>query len=428
VIHALASSLTSEITAWTTAAGVIGGFITLGLSYREIRRGINIRLAERAEHLVTTLIEIERIAVERPHLAPYLQSGKALPAQGDPLRDEVIAYALLFTDFGEMVGWQLKTDQMRDEEAALAWHGYLSDLRRTTPAIRHVLARDGWMLAGETRWLFGAGRVTKAVSDLGIEETFELRSLRDAAPDPELLEAVHRDLFLPSFPDPDEREEPADWIPRLWGGAPPPAPEQHAVVAGTHFKDRSRRSLAGFAFVERYRSSRSGLLSYIAVDASWRRQGLAQALFDAGLESARKAAHDDGEPLKAVFAEIHDPRRVENTADVIDPAERANIMERLGGWLVPIDYVQPALSTQSERSDRLLLIAFPQHGEQTLDASTVRGFLIEFFSALGVSEPDIDPDLARMSAELGEGAVELAPLTAAMEWADRHRPHARELA
>lgn len=237
-------------------------------------------------------------------------------------------------------------------------------------------------------------------------EFLDLRETRDAG----LLEALYRDLFLPNFPDPDEQEDPGDWSPRLWGDPAPPQPEQHGVVAGTHVNDASARALAGFAFVEHYRESRCALLSYVAVDKRLRQRGLARTLFERALGSARKTANADGRPLRAVFAEIHDPAHVEKKNDVIDPAERARIMAHLGARLVPIRYVQPALGEGGERSDRLSLVAFPQHGEHTVDADVIREFLLEYYAALSVSEPADDPDLVRITAELGSGPVELVPL------------------
>jgi hypothetical protein len=240
-------------------------------------------------------------------------------------------------------------------------------------------------------------------------EFVDLRTTRH----PGLLEAVHRDLFLPNFPDPDEQEGPDDWRPRLWEDPPPPQPEQHAFVAGTHLGSDARRALAGFAFVERYRESGCALLSYIAVESSQRRHGLARKLFGLALGSAKEAAQRDGRPVRATFAEIHDPWRVNQADEVIDPADRASIMERLGAWRVPISYVQPALDENSKRSDRLMLVAFPPAGERAVDADAVKAFLSEYFRALGIEKPADDPDLARMEKELkelGGDAVDLVPL------------------
>jgi GNAT superfamily N-acetyltransferase len=239
-------------------------------------------------------------------------------------------------------------------------------------------------------------------------EFVDLRKARD----PGLLDAVHRDLFVPNFPDPDEQEGPDDWRPRLWGDPEPPQPEQHGFVAGTHL-DSAERSLVGFAFVERYRESQCALLSYIAVAEDQRGKGLSRMLFDRALGSAREIAQQEGGSLRAVFAEIHDPNRVADATDVIKPADRVRIMERLGAWRVPVTYVQPALGQSSERSDRLMLIAFPLDGKPTLDACVVWEYLNEYYRALGLDDPSGDPDLMRVEQELKElgfGTVELVPL------------------
>jgi GNAT superfamily N-acetyltransferase len=387
--------------------GVVGALVYSALQIRlqriDQRTALGVQMAQRALSLMQILIDIERTLVERPHLAPYFQSGAArrgseLPPVGDPLREEVLACALLFTDFAETVGWQIETKQM-SPEGRDGWRDYFAMLRRNNDAVRHVAKRDEPILAEWTRWLLGVGTMP------GIE-FHDLRAKRDDR----LLEAIHRDLFLPNFPDPDEQEEPSDWIPRLWGNAAPPSPEQHGVVAGLDLEHTKTRLLAGFAFVERYRKSRCALLSYIAVDRRFRGEHIARRLFDQALSSARDAAAADGEPLRTVFAEIHDPQRVEKSNDAIDPADRVRIMAALGGMRVPIEYVQPALGEGSQRSDRLLLIAFPQDGEITLDSGIVRDFLLEYFGALDVANPAQDPDLIRITDELGSGQVDLLPL------------------
>ncbi len=241
---------------------------------------------------------------------------------------------------------------------------------------------------------------------LDTESQIEYRDLRGARDDA-LLRRLHEELFLPSFPDPDEQEDPAAWSLRLWDSRPPPEPELHGSVALA----RADGAIAGFAFVERYRQSRCALLSYIAIAPTWRRKHLAANLLAAALKSAQEAAKAAGERLEGVFAEVHDPQRVGVADDVIDPRVRLRAMVRLGARRVPVDYVQPALGAHQQRSDRLLLIAFPPFGpNDTLDAAVVRAFLREYYEALGVAAPDDDADFKRMSAQLGDVTVPLEPL------------------
>jgi GNAT superfamily N-acetyltransferase len=413
ILAAASPAWTDIVQATAAVVGVIGVVGALTFSAWQIRlqridqrKALGVQEAQRALSLMKLLIDVERTLVERPHLAPYFQSGSAqsikeLPAEGNPLRDEVLACGLLFTDFAEAVGWQIETEQM-SAEGRDGWRDYFTMLCRNNEAVRHVATRDNTILAPWTRWLLGVGTMP------GLEFR-NLRTSRDHA----LLRAIHSDLFLPNFPDPDEQEEPADWMPRLWGNAAPPRPQQHGMVAGIKLNDAKARSLAGFAFVERYRESRCGLLSYIAVDQRSRGQRLASTLFEYALNSARQAAIADGSPLRAVFAEIHNPQRVAKADDAIDPGDRVRIMASLGAMRVPIGYVQPALGEDSQRSDRLLLIAFPQDGERTLDSGVVREFLLEYFAALAVPDPVNDPDVIRMMRELGSGRIELLPLAGA---------------
>jgi hypothetical protein len=134
---------------------------------------------------------------------------------------------------------------------------------------------------------------------------------------------------------------------------------------------------------------------------------------DRALGSVQEAAQQNSEPVRAVFAEIHDPRRVQKANDVIDPSDRVRIMAHLGARLVPIDYVQPALDEGRERSDRLLLVAFSKRAEHALDGSIVRDFLLEYYAALAVPSPGDNPDLIRMTGEVGQGPVELVSLDSA---------------
>src|SRR5437588_6676324 len=247
----------------------------------------------------------------------------------------------------------------------------------------------------------------------------DLRKARDSeklkARDQALLEAVYDELFTPNFPDPDEQETLADWTPRLWGNPTQERPrqaERHVFVARTHLDDPKASSLAGFAFVERYPESRCALLSYIAVDPHARGKGIARKLFSKARGSAERAARDEGHPLGAVFAEIHDPHRV--TDDVIDASDRVRIMAKLGARLVPIRYVQPALGKHGERSDRHMLIAFPMDGEHSLDGSVICGFLREYYATLGL--PAHDADLKDAEQALGKGSVELAPLGTSLDF------------
>jgi GNAT superfamily N-acetyltransferase len=232
------------------------------------------------------------------------------------------------------------------------------------------------------------------------EPDLELIDLRERH-DEELLAALYRELFLPNFPDPDEGEDPSIWAPLLWGEPDPSQPVLHALVAGRDLASPSGRDLRGLLLCEFYRRSSCGLLSYIAIVPTFRGRGLARWLLERAVETLRADARSGDQRLRAVFGEVHDPARVDPSQDAFDPTSRLEVMEKLGARLVPISYVQPELRPGLLRSDRLLLVAFPIDGPvRSLPAETVRDFLRDLYSALGVRDPEGDPDYTRMSGQL----------------------------
>lgn len=155
LILALTASTLTDV---STVVGVIGVVGTLAISCFLEWRAIHVQMAQRALNLMHILIDIERVLVEHPDLAPYFRSGREkqgekLPKKG-PLRDQVLAYALLYCDFAETVGWQIETGQM-SKEGEKGWKQYFLMLRTNNPAIEEVFDRDKKILAHGTRWLLG---------------------------------------------------------------------------------------------------------------------------------------------------------------------------------------------------------------------------------------------------------------------------------
>ena len=244
------------------------------------------------------------------------------------------------------------------------------------------------------------------------EAELELIDLRDRQ-DEGLLDALYHELFVPNFPDPDEGEDPSIWAPLLWGEPDPSQPVLHALVAGKDLTSPQDRELMALVLCEFYRRSSCGLLSYVATRPGLRGRGLGRWLVEQSIGALRADAAADGRDLRAFFAEIHDPAKIDPSEDVFDPTSRLEVMERLGARLVPVSYVQPELRPGLNRSDRLLLVAFPIDGAQhELPAETVRDFLEDLYRALGVADPDGDADYARMRSELGAPTVSLSAVRA----------------
>lgn len=243
----------------------------------------------------------------------------------------------------------------------------------------------------------------------GIIATLTIRNAAMSVPTPLLLDlrehprpdllAAFVDLYTRTFTDASEREDPAEWPPRLYGELPAPQPRMHLLVAvDTHAQPP--RLLGGISF-EYYRDSRCGLLTYLVTDAEHRRRGLARRLVDQAIARLHEDAHGHGVELRGVFAETEDPAQVNSDGNAMAPRERLQALGRLGARRIDIPYVQPALAGGAGRCRHLLLLAFHPQAEGIAGAA-VRDFLYEFYRALGVEAPEQDADFHAMTQTLAE--------------------------
>jgi GNAT superfamily N-acetyltransferase len=246
-------------------------------------------------------------------------------------------------------------------------------------------------------------------------EFVDLRDRRDES----LLRAVHDGLYVGSFPVEEEREGLEYWRSALWGGGEDGrGPSVHALVAGTNLDEPRERRIAGLSFVELYLASGVGLVSYLAVDADFRRAGLGRQLVERGLEALRRDAEQRARPLNAVFAEVHDPDAAEERLrdEVMDPTERVSFFAKLGARRIPIPYVQPALAQGRDRARSLQLVALSWQGhDRTLSSSLVRDFLAELYELSEGNPSPADREFRAMTKALEADSIELTPLNAIVE-------------
>jgi GNAT superfamily N-acetyltransferase len=245
----------------------------------------------------------------------------------------------------------------------------------------------------------------------------EIVDLRDRR-DEDLLRAVHDGLYVTSFPLEEEREGLDYWLDALQGAGGDGGTRVHPIVAGLNLSEPTRRQIAGLVFVELYLESACGLLSYVAVDPDFRRAGLGRTLVSCGVDALRQDSDTLRKPLRAVFAEVHDPEAANDFShgDVMDASERMSFFAKLGARRVPIPYVQPALGPGRERARALQLIALGTGSEEpTLPSAVVRDFLSELYElSEGNSLPD-DPEFRAMTEALANESIRLTPLNAISE-------------
>lgn len=209
-------------------------------------------------------------------------------------------------------------------------------------------------------------------------------------------------LYLRTFTDASEREDPGQWAERLEHDLPEPQPRMHLLVAAEPATPGRSRICGGLAF-EYYRGSRCGLCTYLVVDPDRQRRGLARALVARAIEILKSDARDRGVRLHAVFAESENPALVVADGSAMVPHDRLVALSRLGARWIDIPYVQPTLIGGSERCRHLFLLAFHHGGAapHEIEGTAVRDFLHEFYRALGVEQPDNDVDFLDQQRHLG---------------------------
>jgi GNAT superfamily N-acetyltransferase len=176
----------------------------------------------------------------------------------------------------------------------------------------------------------------------------------------------------------------AIWKRALWGGA---APYELTIrIAGYAVRDRVRRQILGGIAFERYPQSGCGLVTYMAIAPTARRQGLGKQLQrDAALAMFAAGA-------RAVFGEVNDPRLVGlGVNESIEAMWRR--LERNQAWgarVVDTRYVQPALAPGLLRDHGLCLIALAseQPLPATMPGQIVRDFVAELYAATEGAPPD----------------------------------------
>lgn len=227
----------------------------------------------------------------------------------------------------------------------------------------------------------------------------------DSQQDTGLLESF-TELYNRVFCDPSEWEDPKYWPGLLGHARPSPLPLMYLSV----IPDGNSNRVKGGIVYEYYRESGCALLTYLAVDTAYRQSGIARRLVTHAFQRLVNLAIALPEGLNAVFCEMEDPSLMNGRESAIDPEQRRTVMRRFGLRRVPIPYVQPELSGGGGRSLHLLLATIPLvHDCNTLQGGVVRRFLHEFYRALGVIDPDSDPDFRAM-AEALEPLLQLGDL------------------
>jgi hypothetical protein len=176
-----------------------------------------------------------------------------------------------------------------------------------------------------------------------------------------LLEEAYRDIYVPAFPDENERESLEKFKKAVDGGFP--GVQVVINILGERLEDPDNYVVKGISVGYYYEKQNVGLLAYNAISPEHRESGLGKLMVQSRIESMQKMAQARGKTLAGVFIECNDPLKVSPDMDSMDPSKRIQIFESWGARQIPIDYVQPPVSQDGYYYDRLVLLNYPLDGK-----------------------------------------------------------------
>jgi GNAT superfamily N-acetyltransferase len=232
----------------------------------------------------------------------------------------------------------------------------------------------------------------------------QYRELNSSPATQGLLAAFYERLYVPEFPDRDERESLEsirDYLARKaagWYGDN----NYHVVVACD-----GDEPVGGVIF-DYLAEAEAGVAEFLVVDRAWRGRGLGTALL-AYLERtlADDAAARGRRPPRWLVAEMNDPFWPEPVEDSLDPFVRAAIWGRWGFHRLLFPYVQPALAADKRPVHHLMLaIKFLTGAVKEVGSATVVRAVHEYVRwAMRITEPERSPQFRAMAEHLARVPV-----------------------
>jgi len=215
----------------------------------------------------------------------------------------------------------------------------------------------------------------------------------------ELMRRAYRDIYVPAFPMPEERESLEKIEEKL--ARPTSGVKRVILLAGKHLDDPEKAEIYGISIAYYYSKTQAGLLAYNAIDPKYQQMGLGRLMVKGRIDGLEELAKEGGQQLKCAVIEVNDPAKVTPEQDSMDPAKRVAIFERWGAKKIPVTYVQPWLAPGEEKGTSSILMAYPVQGQYP-EPEAIAGFIEGIWEANnnGPVNYDEDPDFKKSMAEL----------------------------
>jgi GNAT superfamily N-acetyltransferase len=250
----------------------------------------------------------------------------------------------------------------------------------------------------------------------------EFWELTSSTEDLAKLETFYESLYVPEFPDPDEREslENMERYLRLkaqgWYGRN----DYHILLA-----TEAEKPLAG-AVADFFAEAVAGVIEFLVVAPSARRLGLGRAMHERIEHLLITDAREQlGRELSFIAAEMTDPFIPTDVKDYFDPTERALVWHSWGYRALDFPYVQPPLSDAQGSVTSLILIAKLLHTSTPdgLRASAVKTLIHQYLRwAMRIDRPETCREYRDMAEHLEARHTVRAHSLAAYVGRDPERP------
>src|SRR5258708_7647825 len=143
MLAASSPTWTDMVQAISAAVGLVGIIAALLYSARQVRlqtdeqqRTVNAQHANLDLGLMQSMLELDTLFINKPHLYQYFNDNTAeMPATDHPHHPEVVYCAELILDFADMVSRQIRYKQMQDEDIT-NWQRFFTSYYVESPSIR----------------------------------------------------------------------------------------------------------------------------------------------------------------------------------------------------------------------------------------------------------------------------------------------------
>ena len=225
-----------------------------------------------------------------------------------------------------------------------------------------------------------------------------------SADDERLIEQFDKEIFIPSFPNEDERESMIDIKSRIQH----PQNNVRTLIAFMfESEDKASPGLLAGEICDWYPSTGDLEIIYLAVNPACRHNGLGRHILQEGTAGIVEALErDKSTKVRRLYFETENPRKKQKTDTLVMPIEdRLRFFGRNGGSVALENYYQPPLSPDKEWADNMMLCTLPvfryvsgDNGheriveaadmESSISQDELRQFLTIFYQGLGAANTE----------------------------------------